>query len=168
MRTVARLLLAVALSLPAMGAAAIAVPGCAAVTAALPTAVEIATDAVAVVGFIKSAVSAYFASNPTNPSLQGTINAAIAKVEQGLITAEQALAGAASVTKGDIQAAYGSFYAAFTDLLSLLAQIGIVPQAPIAVLPAAVDGGVVAKATPAPRASFQLPLVVRIIQGQGK
>jgi hypothetical protein len=126
---------------------ATAAPGCAAFVAALPTVAEVISDAVSFIGAIKDAVSARFAAAP-NPTLQATISASIAKVEDGLVAAQRVLVGVQNASQNQLVAAFAQFTAAYGELMQALGPLGILPAQPTAADAGAVgltllhDGGI--------------------------
>ena len=171
---VAPLVAALSLSGALLGAGAVATTstGCAAFIAAIPTVAEIVSDGVNIVAMIESAVTAYFAAHPS--PAQQAIAAAIQRTRLALQAGEAALAGVKSVTAQQQAAAFADFVTAYTDLMGLVAPLGIIPAQPVstpAVLPLVVDGGalpVTAAPMPAPRLVVPLPLAVRAARGSGR
>jgi len=136
--------------------------GCPAFIAALPTVGEIVADGVAILGMISQAVAAYFRSNP-NPSEQAKIENGITKAQQALITGEQILSGIQNATAGQTAQAFAAFSAAYSELMQLIAPLGIVPAQPVVTTS---DAGAVAVAaiSPTPRLAVPTPLAVRLVK----
>ena len=104
-------------------------------------------DAEIAITTIMGGVDAYFAVHP-NPTLQAQIDTAVTDVTTALSIANTALAGATSITDGNVQAALTSFANAYNALMALIAQIGI-QTAPAGATAAARVKGVLY--VPAPR-----------------
>jgi len=167
LRSAARVLLASTLGLGALAVPPATTSGCAALVAALPTVSAVVSDAIAVVGMIESAVTAYFAAHPGTSAVQTTITAAIAKTKAALVTGEQALAGVEQASQAQMAGAFADFSTAFGDLMALVAPLGIVPAQPVVttVLPIVSDGGVTKAAPIQPGATvIPMPLAVRIVR----
>ena len=81
-------------------------------------------DAQLVLSLVQTGVDGYFAAKP-NPTLQATIDSAMADTQAALRAVNTALAGATSLTDNNVQAAIASFSTAFNQLMALVAQIGV-------------------------------------------
>ena len=105
---------------------ALAPLGCAGATPATTiTAIEAGiTDAEIVIAAIQAAADGAFAIKP-DPTLQAKIDAAIGDTEGALRAVNTALAGATSISDGNVQAALQAFSDAFSALVALAAQIGV-------------------------------------------
>lgn len=142
--------------------------GCAGQTAAMVLSeVEAGiTDAEIAIQTVMAGVDAYFAAHP-NPKLQGEIDSAVTDATTALRAVTAALAGATSITAGNVQAALQAFSTAYSTLMQLVAQIGI-QTAPAGTAAARVGGNlyvpkprllqlVKAPAAPAPAAPAPAP-----------
>jgi hypothetical protein len=103
-------------------------------------------DAEIAIQTVMAGVDAYFATH-SNPKLQGEIDAAMSDTTTALRAVNAAFAGATSITDGNVQAALASFAAAYSALMTLVAQIGI-QTAPAGTSVARVNGTLF---VPAPR-----------------
>lgn len=129
--------------------------GCAAFAAAVPIISEIAnwaSDASNDLSLIEQFVALFFAQNP-NAKAQADINAAIAKCRQLIATTQAADSAAADLSQDQFDASWAAFRAAYSDLVALLSNTGVVPS------------GVSASAN-----AFQapIPLAVRLHKEAGK
>lgn len=159
-----RVLLAVVLGSGAAAAAA-TLTGCPALIAALPTVSAIVSDAIAVVGMIEGAVTAYYQSHPGTSAVQTEIVAAIAKTKAALVTGEQTLAGIENASQAQMAAAFSDFSAAFGDLMTLVAPLGIVPAQPVVqTVVSVIDGGAPKATQTQPAAVIPVPLAVRVVR----
>ena len=77
-------------------------------------------DAQLVLSLVQTGVAA-----KPNPTLQATIDSAMADTQAALRAVNTALAGATSLTDNNVQAAIASFSTAFNQLMALVAQIGV-------------------------------------------
>lgn len=101
-------------------------------------------DAVIAINTIESGVNAYFVAHP-DAALQAKIQNAVADVTSALSVVNTALAGAASVSDGNVQSALTTFSQAYSALVQLVAQIGVQAS------PAVTVGGRVVVRVPTPR-----------------
>lgn len=105
------------------------------------------SDAGIAIQTIVVGVDAYFATHP-NATLQSQIDAAIADTSTALRAVNNALAGASSISDGNVQQALTSFSQAYAALMQLVGQIGV-QTAPTGVTAAVRVNGVVY--VPSPR-----------------
>jgi hypothetical protein len=157
-----KLVVLAALAMPVSVVLALSVlTGCPAFVAAIPTIGEVVSDAAAILGMISQSVATYYRSNP-NPTEQAKIEAGITRAQQALVLGEQTLTGVQNASAGQIAQAFAAFSAAYGDLMTLIAPLGIVPAQPISVVPVIGDGGVMVSAPP--RLVVQTPTVVKLVR----
>jgi len=121
-RTVKSLVAVIAIALTPVG-----LGGCAALQQAVPylqDAVEVAQDAGSVLAFISNLVQAFFTASP-NPALSAQIGSAIGTAELALSAAVQAVDGVVNLSAEQEDAAFANFRAAYTQIVNLLTQNGV-------------------------------------------
>jgi hypothetical protein len=133
-----------------------ALPGCATFGSGTSTLNKVATavqDGTLILDSIETFVNSFLALNP-NPSLSSKISVDLARARAALATAQQATSAIKDLKQGDIDAAFAAFETAYSDLLALVAPLGV---GTVTVVP--VDGGVGVRAdlgvrfsVPGPRA----------------
>lgn len=134
----------------------VATTGCPALVAAIPAAADIAADGLTILSLIETAVASWFTAHPLQGPVNASIQAALVKAKQALVTGEQALAGVRDLTVGNEAAAFAAFAAAYQDLMALVAPLGIVPAQPFVA-----DAGTLT-ATQAPVLAVPTPLALRV------
>lgn len=82
------------------------------------------SDAESLLGFAKSMVDGYFAAHP-DPASQAKADQGIAAAQLALDSGLRALEGVQDVSQSQAQAAFAQFAAAWNDLATMLAQLGV-------------------------------------------
>jgi len=101
-----------------------AIQGCATFNHDLPTVVADVSEATLVVSTIESFVNAWFANHP-NPSVQATVDGAIAKVKEAAAAVLAAGRGAGDLSNSQGAAAIAEFETTYNDLLALVKSFGV-------------------------------------------
>lgn len=112
------------LKLAACFAAFLAVSSCAAVVSSLPTIIAYVQDGSLVVNTIARFVDQYFTVSP-NAELQGKIDSAISRTNAALDLVLRAASGTGKINQGKVDEAIADFRQAYTDLLALVAPLGV-------------------------------------------
>lgn len=118
--------MAMVVSVSVVGAAGTMV-GCAALTAimaAVPAVGEIVADGMHIIDMVESGVWAWSKSHPT--AQMNEVTAAIQRTRGALAMGDRALAGVEHVTQGQQAAAFQDFVVAYTELMQIVAPMGIV------------------------------------------
>lgn len=106
--------------------------GCATLRRDLPTILTYIQDGALILGTIQSYSNLFFASHP-DTGLEAKINTKIADTQTALDAALRAVQGATDLSTAQYAAAFAPFMAAYSDLLALAKQIGVVSSNSIAV-----------------------------------
>lgn len=98
--------------------------GCAAILAALPTVIAAVQSAMLVLDQLEQFIDAAFRAKP-NPELEKQVGKSLAKTRSALLLVQHAAEGATDLHDQRLQAAFASFEAAYSELLSLVHPLGV-------------------------------------------
>lgn len=117
----------------AMAFLASSLSGCAmfqrAVVPVIDDVVMVAQDALAILNAIRAAEAVFFLANP-DPRAQAEVENAIGDANLALDAALQTASGTKSLSASDANAGFDAFRQAYGDLVTLVAQLGIVRADP--------------------------------------
>jgi len=102
-------------------------PGCATLPAALPGILSVITDGILVIDTIKNFIDTYFRAKP-NPVLEQQIDTVIARALSALQVALSLTQGVQDIDQAKLDAAFADFQQVYTQLLALIAPLGVTQQ----------------------------------------